>query len=298
MSPTAILLVLLSALIHAGWNLLVKSSRSPKAFFLFKGTVLMTLGAAFLLSSPMREVSSGVWICIIASGIVHAFYAISLSSAYEAGDISLVYPIARSSPAFVPAAAFLFLGERISLRGGVGILVVLVCMYLLQMRGHAETRLGRLWASLKRTDSIWAFATLGTVVAYTLIDKTGMVRFREVAAIGPERQALFYFLGENFIACGLFWIYMLFRGGKWLEIWRLEWRRGLVAALGTVTSYSLILYVMRSENVSYIVTLRQTGVLFSVLFGWLLLKEGYGKLRLLASALMMVGFYLVATAHH
>ena len=298
MSSTAILIVLLSALIHAGWNLLVKSSRSPKAFFLFKGTLLMAFGAIFLLSSPVRQVSTGVWICIVASGIVHAFYAISLASAYEAGDISLVYPIARSSPAFVPAAAFFVLGERISTRGGIGIFVVLVCIYLLQMRGQATTGLQRVWTSLKRTDSLWAFATLGTVVAYTLIDKTGMVRFREITAIAPERQALFYFLSENFIACGLYWIYMLVRGERWLPVWRREWRRGLVAALGTVTSYSLILYVMRSENVSYIVTLRQTGVLFSVLFGWLLLKEGYGRLRLLASGLMMVGFYLVATAHY
>ncbi len=61
-------------------------------------------------------------------------------------------------------------------------------------------------------------------------------------------------------------------------------------------SYSLILYVMQSENVSYIVALRQASVFLAVLVGWLALKEEYGRSRLVVSAAMLVGFYLVATA--
>ena len=264
MSLTAILLVLLSALIHIGWNFLMKSSRSPRGFYLMKGTVLMGLGGVVLLSSPLSEVSREVWVCAIASGITHAVYGIALSSAYETGDISLVYPIARSAPAFVPVAAFLLLGERISLQGGIGILIVVACIYAMQMRGYAGTELQRFWASMRQSDSRWAFVTLGSVVTYTLIDKTGMVRFSQLEAIPSERQALLYFFGETFIACTLLWAYMLLRGeARQGMIWRLEWPRVTVAALGTVLSYSLILYVMRSEPVSYIVTLRQTSVLFS-----------------------------------
>ena len=79
-------------------------------------------------------------------------------------------------------------------------------------------------------------------------------------------------------------------------VWRREWAKAVAAAVGTMASYSLILYVMRSENVSYIVALRQTSVLSAVLIGRLALKEGYGRIRLTVSATMLVGFYLVATA--
>jgi len=79
-------------------------------------------------------------------------------------------------------------------------------------------------------------------------------------------------------------------------VWKREWPKGVAAALGTMTSYSLILHVMLTEPVSYIVALRQASVLLAVLAGWLALKEPYGKNRLLVSVAMLVGFYLVATA--
>ena len=293
----SILLVLLSAFIHVGWNLLTKSSRSPKAFSLLKGTVLMGVAAVAALSAPLREIPTDVWAYVAVSGVVHALYLLALTSAYEVGDLSYVYPIIRSAPALVPGVAFLVLGEGISPRGGIGITIVMLGVYVLQLRGDAATERHRLWASLKRTDSRWAFATLATVVAYTIIDKAGMMTFRGVAAIAPAWQGPLYFLLENVLCYVLFWIYMLSRPSVELgPVWRQEWAKAVAAAVGTMASYSLILYVMRSENVSYIVTLRQTSVLSAVLVGRLALKEGYGRIRLMASATMLVGFYLVATA--
>lgn len=292
-----ILFILLSAAIHVGWNLLTKSSRDPKAFSLLKGTVLMGMVVVVLVGAPLREIPADVWGYIAASGVVHAFYVVSLASAYGAGDLSYVYPIARSAPAFVPLAAFLLLDEGVSLRGGIGILVVMLGVYALQMRGDAGTELQRLWASLKQRDTRWAFATLGTVVTYSVIDKAGMVAFSQASAIPPAFQGVCYYLLENFVCYLLFWVYMLLGPGVMvMPVWQEEWVRAVGAALGTMVSYSLILYVMRSENVSYIVTLRQASVLLAVLVGWLGLKEGYGRTRLGASSVMLVGFYLVATA--
>jgi drug/metabolite transporter (DMT)-like permease len=297
MSIASVFLVLLSASIHVWWNLLTKSSQSPKAFSLLKGTVLMAMAAVAVVSAPLREIPTDVWAYVVASGVTHALYILALTSAYEAGDLSYVYPIARSAPAFVPLAAFLVLGEGVSLRGGIGILIVVLSVYALQMREDAATELHRLWASLKRRDSRWAFATLGTVVTYTIIDKAGMVAFRQIEAIAPALQGPFYFLLESVLCYLLFWSYMLSRPGVEIRpVWRREWAKAVAAALGTMASYSLILYVMRSENVSYIVTLRQASVFLAVLVGWLALKEGYERIRLTASAAMLVGFYLVATA--
>ncbi|UCG11517.1 MAG: hypothetical protein JSU72_13365 [Deltaproteobacteria bacterium] len=294
---SAVTLILLSAAIHVGWNYLTKSSQSPKAFSLLKGTVLICITLAALAGIPLEAITAKLWVYVLASGGLHWIYILALSTAYETGDISYVYPIARSAPAFVPVAAFLVLGETISLRGGLGISIVVASVLVLQLRGEADNELRRLLVSIRKTDARWAFVTLGAVVAYTLVDKAAMVSLSRVSEIPEGMRGPIFFMLENTVCYLLFWIYQASRSDLAVgSIWKREWRWGVVAALGTMISYSLILHVMQTEPVSYIVTVRQVSVLLAVLVGRFALKEPYGKHRTVASAAMLIGFYLVATA--
>jgi len=297
MSLTAVTLVLLSAAIHVGWNYLTKSSESPRAFSLLKGTVMVGITLAALTRIPLRSIPTEIWIFVLASGVIHAVYILALSTAYETGDISYVYPIARSAPALVPIAAFLVLGETISLRGGLGIVVVLGAVFVLQLRGQGERELLQLWASIKKQDTRWAFVTLAAVVAYTLVDKAAMVSLRNVSQIRPGMHGPVFFMLQVTLCYLVFWTHFILKRDLNLRrVWKREWPRGVAAALATMVSYSLILHVMQTEPVSYIVTIRQASVLLAVIIGWLALREPYGKRRLIASATMLWGFYLVATA--
>ena len=297
MSLTAVTLVLLSAGIHVGWNYLTKSSESPRAFSLLKGTVMVGIALAALARIPLRVITVELWLYVLASGGIHAVYILALSTAYETGDISYVYPIARSAPALVPIAAFLILGETISLRGGLGIAIVLGAVFFLQLRGEGEREILQLWASIKRQDTRWAFITLAAVVAYTLVDKAAMVSLRNVSQIRPGMHGPVFFMLQVTLCYLVFWTHFILKRDLNLRrVWKREWPRGIVAALGTMVSYSLILHVMQTEPVSYIVTIRQASVLLAVIIGWFALREPYGKKRLIASAAMLWGFYLVATA--
>ena len=234
---------------------------------------------------------------IVLSGVIHTVYFTALSSAYETGDISFVYPIARSAPAFVPLVAFVILGEKISVRGLLGILIVVIGVFLIQLRGKAKSELKMLWLSIKQKDSIWAFITLGAVVIYSVIDKAAMVKFGRVTRISPHMHGPIYLMLHASLTYILFSIYMILKGEiSAIHVNRVEWSRAVIAGLGTMASYSLILHVMQTEKVSYIVALRQSSVFFAVLIGWIVMKEPYGRLRLLAAAAMLAGFYLVATA--
>ena len=183
------------------------------------------------------------------------------------------------------------------MRGIAGIGIVVMCVFLIQLRGGGGSELRRMWTSLKQRDSIWAFLTLGAVVAYSLVDKTGMVAFREAPGISTGMHGPIYFFLENTVCFVIFWIYM---GTRHLNdiapVWKKEWRRGSIAMLGMTASYSLILHVMQTERISYIVTLRQSSVVLSVLVGLIFLKEKHGAVRMWLAGIMMVGFYLVATA--
>ena len=297
MSPGAIGLVLLSAAIHVGWNFLTKSSASPKAFSLLVGIITITIFIAAIPIIPFNLIPLNAWVYIVCSGAIHMVYFTSLSSAYETGDISFVYPIARSAPAFVPVAAFLILGEKISVRGLLGISIVVLGVFLIQLRGKAKSELKMLWLSIKQKDSIWAFVTLGTVVFYTLVDKAGMVALSQVTEIAHGMHGPIYFLLEKTLCFLLFWIFIWGNTKSTFGyVLKHEWPRAVAAALGIMASYSLILHVMQSEIVSYIVTLRQSSVLIAVLIGRLALKEPYGRLRIIIAIVMLGGFFLVATA--
>jgi len=297
MSLTAVFIILISAAIHVGWNYLTISSANPRVFSLIKGAAVIGISAIFLLGIPLHAIPANVWLCVFLSGVVHALYILALSTAYETGDISYVYPIARSAPAFVPVAAFFVLGERIAIKGGIGIAMVVMCIFVLQLRGKNVKELVNILTFVRKKDNFWAFVTLATVIAYSIIDKIGMVGMTQIKAISPNFQALtYFFLAASLcfiIYCGYMCVNRKFADAV---VWKREWPWAILAAAAFILSYTLILHVMKTQHISYIVTLRQSSVLIAVLIGWIVFKEKYGIVRLIVSAIMLTGLFLVATS--
>ena len=295
-TPLSIVLVLLSALFHALWNYYGKASRSPQLFFFWIG--IFTVGVAvlaFALQLPIAPKS--VWGYIAGSGVIHFLYWVCLSRAYMSGEISYVYPIARSAPGFIPFFAFLFLDERLSTQGLIGIFLIVFSIYLLQQRAGGLTFKGLL-QYIRQPASIWAFATLGTVITYSLIDKAGMADFYAHSTQEHPWQPVSYFLAESIITTILFGGYIL-RSSPLQEvadIGRREWKKVIATGLLCMLSYMLILYVYMTESVSYVVALRQSSVIFAVLLGGYLLKESQTKLRFAAAVVMVIGVLLISTA--
>ena len=295
-TPLSIAFVLLSAFFHALWNYYGKASRSPQLFFLWIGVFTMGVAVlAFALQLPIAPRS--VWGYIAASGIIHFFYWVCLSRAYMSGEISYVYPIARSAPGFIPFFAFLFLDERLSVQGLIGIFLIVFSIYLLQQRAGGLT-FKELLRYLRRPASVWAFATLGTVVTYSLIDKAGMAKFYAHSAQQHPWQPVTYFLTESVITMILYGGYILLSSSlqEAADIGRREWKKIIVTGLLCMLSYMLILYVYMTESVSYVVALRQSSVIFAVLLGGYLLKESQTKLRFAAAVVMVIGVLLISTA--
>lgn len=295
-SRISIVFVLLSAFFHALWNYYGKASRSPQLFFFWIGVFTVGVAAlAFSLQLPI--IPKSVWGYIVGSSIVHFFYWLCLSRAYMSGDISYVYPIARSAPGFIPFFAFLFLDEQISLQGLIGIFSIVFSIYLLQQRASGQT-FKELLGYIRRPDAIWAFSTLGTVIGYSLIDKAGMSEFYTHSTQQRAWQAITYYLTEGAIGMILYGSYIMlcFPLRKITDIGRREWKQIIVTGSLAMLSYTLILYVYMTESVSYVVALRQSSVIFAVLLGGYLLKESQTKLRFAAAVVMVIGVFLISTA--
>ena len=289
-------LVLLSALCHACWNYLSKASNSPQLFLAWIAMASISISATvFLTLRPM--IPSSIWLYIIASAIVHFVYLVSLSQAYAAGEISYVYPITRSAPGLIPIFAILFLGEKISFQGVIGIFCTLVSVYLI-IRPEGLHSIHNFMDYLKKPESFWSFSTLATVVAYSIIDKKGMAEFYGQVGDSKIMNALVYLLAESFLSSVLYVSYIVYRF-PWKEIitiGRNSAKRIFVSTFLKISSYSLILYVLMTQPVSYISAIRQFSVIFVVLLGGLSLGESQLKLRLISASTMIAGIFLIATA--
>lgn len=292
MSPETLGLVLLSALLHAGWTAIIKDSRNPLAFNLLHAVPFVPIVAAMLLVVDLAAVPTRAWQMFAVSSVVHAAYVYWLARALERTDFSVAYPIMRSTPAFLPIVAVPLLGERISPVGALGIAVVMAGMWLVHTRGRLRL------ASFVQPGTGFAYLVLLSTVAYSITDKEAMVALDAAGWSEPVPASLLYFfaIGIGYATCMAPFVLRHTSVGELVALGRGEWRRMLVAGLGSMASYSLILEAFRSAQASYVVTVRQTSVLFAVAIATFWFGEAPGRARLAGALLTVLGVALVSLA--
>ena len=95
MPPLALALVLLSATLHATWNLLIARSRDTDV----TTAVAVPIGALIFLpfALPTWRIEPEAWPFLITSMVLELVYLALLAAAYGRADLSLIYP-ARPRP--------------------------------------------------------------------------------------------------------------------------------------------------------------------------------------------------------
>ena len=123
MTPLAIILVLFSAVCHAGWNYLSHGFRRPLvAMWFMTGTGLLLYLPVFIFTSRSLVLTPMLAVLILISGLTKSGYYITLATTYRYADLSVGYPLSRTGIVLVPIWAYRFLGERMSALAGVAII--------------------------------------------------------------------------------------------------------------------------------------------------------------------------------
>ncbi len=298
MPPLAVALVLIAAVLHAGWNVLLKTSGDPLRTAVrlqaIGTAVLVPLGVVVWLAVGRPPIDpAGVGLALI-SGLLEAAYFICLSAAYGRGDLSLVYPIARGS---APLAAILvgvgLLGERLALPAGLGVTSLLAGILLV----------ARPWRALRAAGAEhrgaigFALATGATIAAYSAVDRVG-VRIMAPWIYGAI-LAIF--------ATTILWSSVIV--GRRVGLLGSPpparpapaWRDGAAGIL-SLTAYLLILFAYSIAPLAAVAPLRESGIVLAAAWGALRLGESSGgreaAIRIVAAALVVIGAVLLATAPH
>ncbi len=284
MSLTALALILFSAGFHTAWNTLVKVSRDKQAFLWLIHLPTVVIVLPFFLASEAAPIPPLGWAMIVASAIIHVFYSMSLGAAYSGGDLSLVYPLARSAPVFVPLWAVWWLGERPTTLGYAGIALVVVGAYLLGIEPGRTTRIWEPLLALRRREVQWAWVTALLISFYHITDKVG------VSVVAPLRFQYLMVL----IRLAVYSVPIVpWKGRQLVEEARTHWRSLIAVSLLQFLAYQLVLTAMTMAPVSYVAAVRQVSVLLAVLTGSVMLREGHLALRLTAAGAITLGVVLI-----
>jgi drug/metabolite transporter (DMT)-like permease len=290
LNATEFALVLASALLHAGWSAAIKGRRDPLVFNLLQELPLVALAAVTLPFIEWSEIPGPVWRWLALTSVAHAYYFYWMSLAYEHGDLTLVYPIARSTPAFLPLLAVPLLGEPVSAGGALGIAVVVGGMWLV----HLSPGLG--WKDFASPAARYAYLTLAATVVYSLADKGAMAGLASAPWSSPIPRFLACFV---LISCGhaLLFAPLALRRRSLRQVVsaaRSELGAATLAWAASLLGYGLILKAFETAPVSYVVAVRQTSVIFAILLGVSQLRERPGRARIIGAVLTVAGVALIA----
>jgi drug/metabolite transporter (DMT)-like permease len=287
MSTTAFLLILFSALTHSFWNLLVKRSGDKTVFiwwmFVASGG-LFTVLLPFL-PGPVPIPSSRILLLAVAGGACFVLYHLFTGRAYRSGDLSVTYPLSQTSMLYVPIWGLWLLGERLSLLGLAGILLVALGAWCVQLR---ELSLAEALRPLHRLGDRSVQAALFAGFIYSVgavLDKTGVMAYSPLYFTYLLVVCMFLLMSANLLRSR-------YRGRV-----RAEWQRSrpLILLSGPVmmTSFLTFRYGLQLAPMSYAVPVRQVSLLFGVLIGVFLLGESCGRIRFFAASLVLAGVFLI-----
>lgn len=283
----ALFLVLIAAVLHAFWNLLAKDARDSSAFMWWGVSVGATWYGLWMLTQTWMGLPREIWLVFAGSLAMEIAYVGLITRGYATGDLSQVYPIARGSPPLLIALfSALFIGERLPLLGYVGIALLIVGVYLASLPS-----LDDLWKPLRALSyrpAQWALLAAFTVSIYSTLDKIAM------GYATPMVYNAWVYAGIGIGYAPFVWSRA--NRSSTIQEFKANWRRIGIGSAATVGSYLLALMGMSMTAASYVGAVRATSVVIGAMFGWLLLKEKFGAVRVFAAATMVVGLTLVAVA--
>jgi drug/metabolite transporter (DMT)-like permease len=291
MTLHAFALIILAGLIHACWNIAAKKAGGDARFAFFTSVLMMLFWAplGWWLGRDAVPLWGAVeWGFIVASGVLHVVYYVTLLRGYRKADLTVVYPLARGTgPLLSSLVAITLLGERISALGALGIICVVGGVFLIA-GGPALLRAAHDPAARQRVHKglVYGVVTGAFIASYTVVDGYAV----KVLLMSP---ILVDYMG-NFVRVALLAPVVLRDLPTAAVLWGAQWRFALLVAVVSPIAYVLVLFAMREAPLSHVAPAREVSMLFAALIGGHLLGEGDRVARLCGAACIALGVSALA----
>jgi drug/metabolite transporter (DMT)-like permease len=270
---SAVALALGAAFLHAGWNVLLAGSRdtrSSTAGLLVWGVALLAVPA--LLT---RGVSSEAVPYIAASAVFELCYFVLLARAYDSGEVSVVYPVARgSAPVVVLVFGAVALGESVSVGAAAGVVLVALGVLLVGL-GAFYPQVGAKVAPPMR--DVWFGLAIGLFIAsYTLVDSEGVERADPIA-----------YLALVVAPCALVYPFVA-------KVRPDVGGRTALTAAATFGAFLMVLAAFRLAPAAPVAAVRESSVVIAAILSAVVLHERVTPSRLAGAVAVVAGVAAIA----
>jgi drug/metabolite transporter (DMT)-like permease len=287
MSHFAFSLIVISAVMHALWNLLVKRSRHKTVFiwWMFIASSGLFSLVIPLLAEPFQRPDTHTLLMVSLGAVCFVLYHLFNGRAYRGGDLSVVYPLCQTSMIYVPIWGVALLGERLSFPGVCGILLVVFGTYSIQLQRLSLSEMVRPFRNLK-SPSVRDALTAGFIYSIgSIAEKSGVRNYSPLYFTYILVLLMLFLMSFN-----------MFRPKyRPLIVAELREHWGLILCSGPImmASFLTFRYGLNLSQVSYAVPVRQISIVIGVLIGILFLKESFGRIRLISALFIMAGVALI-----
>jgi drug/metabolite transporter (DMT)-like permease len=282
MPVLAVILLFLSASMHALWNLLLKNANEKYIAMGWQVILSGLFAFGFILAAGLPPRSMWGW--AVLSMALETVYFILLCVAYNDGDFSLVYPIARGgAPALLVLWSALFLHEKLTSGGYLGLamitsgMIVIGATTLIQKRDAAKPHLRSILTAL-----VVAFI----ISVYTFVDGRA-VKNGPALQYGLLMFAMMPFTTTPFLAYRHGW-------SAFSRVWKNNPKYLLLGGALGLAAYMLALFAYTFAPLSYSGAVREVSAVIGAFLGWKFLKEEMGGVRVAGSVIVFAGVLVIA----
>ncbi|MDR1776791.1 MAG: DMT family transporter [Desulfovibrio sp.] len=265
--------VLGSAVLHAAWNAIAKggSDQLVETSIIAAGAGFAVIPALLFLPPPLPESR----IYLFGSLFCHFFYYLFIALAYRRVDMSYAYTIMRgAAPLFTALVSVCVLREALSPGGWAGVL--LLSFGVLALTADAARR-----GAFSGKATLFALANAFVIMGYSIVDGHG------VRVSGHTLSYICWMFFCNIFPITLY--ALIARRSGYFRYVKTRWRQGLCGGACSMAAYGLALWGMTRAPVAMVTALRETSVVFGVVFAAIFLKEKLTSARIAAVVLVLAG---------
>lgn len=265
-------IVLFATVMHAVWNGMVKNhpDKVIAVSSIVFGHVPFAIIAIVLLPHPSIESVP----YIIFSAIIHQGYQWYLLNAYQIGDLTKVYPIARGfGPLVATLISILFLGLILKSLIILSILIICIGIMILGLLDKNKNNIKVLKFSL---------FTGFFIGIYSLVDGYG----------ARLSMSPITFMSWSFILSALLFPIVL-RIKKHKNILKKVYTNGKqlfwIGGLLSFAIYIIVVWAFTKAPIPIVGAVREASILFSILIGYFFLKENITYKKITSVILILIG---------
>ena len=270
--------ILIAAVLHASWNAFIKNKGNGFAKMTILATIIGVIVAPFTFVVGVPPLETCMYLAV--SIIAHTMYMHSLTRAYQNEDFSVAYPFARGlAPLLTVIILLFFFNRSISTYELIGIGIIILGILILF---NAQ----KLKLNFKILISLLYFPV--SIVFYTLVDAMGVK-----TAESTQQFIVWLFL---LIPIPML-VYSLANQKELIVSTFIENKYSLiVASIGSLTSYSLVLWSYTQAPIYYVASIRESSIIFAALIGLIFFKEKGLVRRLIAAFVLFIGVIMLELA--